>query len=396
MLERRQLLIGMGASALLARQAGAEMITLPFANGKRPLVRYPGKRPMIGLTARPPQLETPFSVFREGVLTPNDAFFVRYHMSDIPLSIDTTSYRLKIGGHVETPLSLSLNDLKRTFNSTEIVAVNQCSGNSRGYFEPRVAGGQLGNGAMGNARWTGVSLKEVLKRAGVKAGAQYVTFNGLDNPPAPTMPDFIKALEFDHAADGEVMLAWAMNGYDLPFLNGYPLRLVVPGYFGTYWVKHLSDITVLDAPFDGYWMKTAYRVPDNDCQCVPVGTKPASTRPIGKFAIRSFITSHADGAQVSGGKPVPVSGIAFDCGHGIAKVELSADGGGTWKEASLGEDQGRYSFRPWTIALELARGDRGIKVRATSRSGETQPMEPSWNPPGYLRNVVETLQVRVA
>jgi DMSO/TMAO reductase YedYZ molybdopterin-dependent catalytic subunit len=317
-------------------------------------------------------------------------------MSDIPLSIDMASYRLKIGGHVEMPLSLSLDDLKRTFNSTEIVAVNQCSGNSRGFFDPRVAGGQLGNGAMGNARWTGVPLKAVLERAGMKAGAQQVAFNGLDNPPIPTMPDFVKALAFDHAADGEVMLAWAMNGQDLPFLNGYPLRLIVPGYFGTYWIKHLSDITVLDAPFDGYWMKTAYRVPDNDCQCVPVGTKPASTRPIGKFAIRSFITSHANDAQVLHGKPVVLSGIAFDSGHGIAKVELSSDGGRTWKDARLGEDLGRYSFRPWTLALNLPRGDQAIKVRATSRSGETQPMEPSWNPAGYLRNVVETVGIRVA
>ncbi|MCF8709855.1 SorA family sulfite dehydrogenase catalytic subunit [Rhizorhapis sp. SPR117] len=396
MLDRRQLLVGMGASALSAGRAGAEMITLPFANGRRPLVRYPGKRLMIGLTARPPQLETPFGVFSEGLLTPNDAFFVRYHMSDIPLSIDIASYRLKIGGHVEKPLSLSLNDLKRTFGPTEIIAVNQCSGNSRGFFEPRVSGGQLGNGAMGNALWTGVPLKAVLERAGIKAGAQQVTFNGLDNPPAPNMPDFVKALASDQATDGEVMLAWAMNGQDLPFLNGYPLRLIVPGYFGTYWVKHLSDITVLDARFDGYWMKTAYRVPDNDCHCVPVGTKPASTRPIGKLAVRSFITSHADGAQLSGGKPVIISGIAFDSGSGIAKVELSADGGRAWKDAMLGEDLGRYSFRPWTLALDLPRGDQAVKVRATSRSGETQPMEPSWNPAGYLRNVIETVRVRVA
>lgn len=396
MLERRQLLLGIGASALLGRQSVANTLNLPFANGERPLVRYPGKRPMIGLTARPPQLETPFSVFGESALTPNDAFFVRYHLADIPLSIDASTYRLKISGHVNSPLSLSLNDLKRLSGASDIVAVNQCSGNSRGFVEPRVAGGQLGNGAMGNARWTGVPLKAVLERAGMKAGAQQVTFNGLDNPVAPGTADFVKALAVDHATDGEVMLAWAMNGEDLPFLNGYPLRLVVPGYFGTYWVKHLSEIVVTDAPFDGYWMKTAYRVPDNDCQCVPVGTKPTSTRPISHLAVRSFITSHADGAKIASGKPVALSGIAFDGGSGIGKVELSVDGGKSWRDAVLGKDLGRYSFRPWSISIDLPRGKQELQVRATSRSGETQPAEPRWNPPGYLRNVVETVRVNVA
>lgn len=395
-LERRHLLLGIGAQALLGGRVSAQDVTLPFANGVRPLVRYPGKRPLIGLTSRPPQLETPFSVFNETLLTPNDAFFVRYHMSDIPLSIDMAAWRLTIGGHVARPLSLSLDDLKQQFTPTDIVAVNQCSGNSRGFFSPRVGGGQLGNGAMGNARWTGVPLKAVLEKAGVKSGGKQVTFNGLDNPPAPDMPDFVKALDLDHATDGEVMLAWAMNGEDLPFLNGYPLRLVVPGYFGTYWVKHLSDIAVLDAPFEGYWMKTAYRVPDNDCQCVPVGEKPAATRPIGTFAVRSFLTSHADGATVSGADATILSGIAFDGGSGIAKVELSLDGGRQWVAARLGDDLGRYAFRPWTLALRLPRGTQSVQVRATAVSGETQPMEPLWNPAGYLRNVVETVRLRVA
>ncbi|RVT40330.1 oxidase [Sphingobium algorifonticola] len=395
-LERRHLLLGIGAQALLGGRVSAQDVTLPFANGVRPLVRYPGKRPLIGLTSRPPQLETPFGVFNETLLTPNDAFFVRYHMSDIPLSIDMAAWRLTIGGHVARPLSLSLDDLKRQFTPTDIVAVNQCSGNSRGFFSPRVGGGQLGNGAMGNARWTGVPLKAVLEKAGVKSGGKQVTFNGLDNPPAPDMPDFVKALDLDHATDGEVMLAWAMNGEDLPFLNGYPLRLVVPGYFGTYWVKHLSDIAVLDAPFEGYWMKTAYRVPDNDCQCVPVGEKPAATRPIGTFAVRSFLTSHADGATVSGADATILSGIAFDGGSGIAKVELSLDGGRQWVAARLGDDLGRYAFRPWTLVLRLPRGAQAVQVRATAVSGETQPMEPLWNPAGYLRNVVETVRLRVA
>ena len=241
---------------------GAERIMLPFGAGERLLVRYPQKRPLIQMTSRPPQLETPFSVFDGGAITPNDAFFVRYHLADIPTSIDPEAFRLDVKGKVDKPLSLSLADIK-SMDAIELTAVNQCSGNSRGFFEPRVAGGQLANGAMGNARWKGAPLKVILDRAGVQAGAKQVTLGGLDGPVVPETPDFVKALDIDHALDGEVMIAYAMNGQDLPYLNGFPIRLVVPGYYGTYWVKHLNEIQVIDSIYDGFWMKTAYRVPDN-------------------------------------------------------------------------------------------------------------------------------------
>ncbi len=174
----------LGATAFDALAAGTPgKVTLPFANGERELVTFPQKRPLILLTSRPPQLETPFSVFNEGILTPNDAFFVRYHWSGIPTSVDPQAYRLRIGGHVKAPLELSLAELKTLADPVEIVAVNQCSGNSRGLFDPRVNGGQLANGAMGNARWTGVPLKKVLEKAGVQSGAVQVAFNGMDKPP---------------------------------------------------------------------------------------------------------------------------------------------------------------------------------------------------------------------
>lgn len=389
---RRSILAQMAAALAAEPLLAAPNARLPFANGERPLVRLPGKRPMIGLTARPPQLETPFSVFAEGPITPNDAFFVRYHLSDLPVRIDPAAFRLAIGGKVERPLSLSLAELKRDFPQQEIVAVNQCSGNSRGFFEPRVGGGQLGNGAMGNARWRGVPLKALLDRAGLGAGARQVTFNGLDNPPIDTVPDFIKALDVDHARDGEVMVAWAMNGADLPFLNGYPLRLVVPGYYGTYWIKHLSEIAVTDAVYDGYWMKTAYRIPDNDCHCVLPGTKPDKTVPIARLNVRSFVTSHADGATVRAGRPVEFGGIAFNAA-GIARVLVSADAGATWQDARLGEDLGRYSFREWRLALDLPKGRRSVQVRAFGVDGEAQPLEQRWQSAGYMRNVVESLTV---
>lgn len=390
-IDRRLFVAGAGAALIgaVSKSSGGST-TLPFANGTRPLVTLPGKREMILLTSRPPQLETPFAVFDEGLLTPNDAFFVRYHLSGLPTDIDPRSFRLTIGGHVEKPLQLNLEALRRDFPVSEIVAVNQCSGNSRGFFTPRVAGGQLGNGAMGNARWQGVALKHLLAKAGVRAGARQATFNGLDNPPADGIADFVKALDIDHALDGEVMVAFAMNGEELPFLNGYPLRLVVPGHFGTYWVKHLSEITVVDKEFDGYWMKTAYRIPDNDCRCVEPGTKPDKTVPIARFNVRSFLTSHQGGAKVSAGKTTELRGIAFSGGDPIKRVLVSPDNGRSWQEAKLGEDLGRYSFREWRLGMTLASGRHPLRVRAETASGETQPMEPRWQPAGYMRNVVET------
>jgi sulfite dehydrogenase len=379
----------------LAAKAG-EMISLPFGNGERPLVTYPGKRPLIRQTTRPPQLETPFSVFDEGIITPNDAFFVRYHLADIPLTIDPDAFRLTIQGKVDRPLSLSLSELKTGFEPIELVAVNQCSGNSRGFFEPRVGGGQLGNGDMGNARWKGVSLKAVLTKAGVQAGAVQVSFQGLDRPVLPETPAFIKALDLDHALDGEVMIAYEMNGEDLPWLNGFPVRLVVPGYYGTYWVKQLNNVTVLDAPLDNFFMKSAYRIPNNACACTEPGKAPASTVPIGRYNVRSFLTNIADGATVAANKDLGLRGIAFDGGYGISDVVVSGDGGKTWIEADLGENLGKYSFRQWNAKVVLPAGKNRLMVRATNRIGQSQPLEPLWNPPGYMRNVVEVTNVIAA
>jgi len=399
----RRYLLKAGASMFAAGKipgftssASGSELTLPFANGSRPLVAYPGKRPLIRLTARPPQLETPFEIFDRGVLTPNDAFFVRYHLADIPLEIDPQSYRLTVGGAVERSMAFSLDQLKTEFEPVEIVAVNQCSGNSRGFVEPRVGGGQLANGAMGNARWRGLSLKSLLDKAGVKAGAVCVAFNGLDRPVLPETPDFMKSLAIDHARDGEVMLAYAMNDADLPMLNGFPLRLIVPGYYGTYWVKHLSDIMVLDKPLDSYWMNVAYRVPDNACACTPIGKSADATTPIKRMNIRSFITNVVDGAKVEASGKFALRGIAFDGEAGVSKVEVSADDGVSWRAATLGADLGKYSFREWRLSVPLPRGAHVLMARATNPKGQTQPLEPLWNPSGYMRNVVEHVRVQAS
>lgn len=387
---------GMFSGPLLTALAD-DTVTMPFANGQRRLVKFPQKRPLILLTSRPPQLETPFSVFNESILTPNDAFFVRYHLSQIPTEIDTDTFRVEVKGLVNTPVSLSLDDLKTKFEPVELVAVNQCSGNGRGFSQPRVGGGQSGNGTMGNARWKGVPLKDILNKAGVGAGAKQVSFRGLDRPPLDTTPVFGKSLEVDHALDGEVMVAYEMNGQDLPMLNGFPLRLVVPGYYGTYWVKHLHEITVLDHDFDSFWMNTAYRIPDTAGACVEPGAPAGKTIPIARFDVRSFITSLSDGGVVSVGKTQTVRGIAFDGGYGITEVRLSADGGQTWREATLGSDLGKYSFREWTCEFTpQAAGSYELKCCANNRIGQSQPLSPLWNPSGYMRNVIESVHVTAA
>lgn len=401
-LQRRRLLAG-GAGALATATLGgwsaaalaqsAATVELPMINGKRSLVAYPEKRPLIVLSSRPPQLETPWAVFNEGIITPNDAFFVRYHNAGIPTSIDGDNHTIKIGGNsVGKPFNLTMTELRTQFKPVEYVAVKQCSGNSRGHFSPRVTGGQSSNGAMGNARWLGVPLKDILARAELKNSARQVTFNGLDIALFGG-GDFIKSIDVNHALDGEVMLAYQMNGVDIPMLNGYPVNLVVPGHYGTYWIKHLSEIEVVDNVFEEFWMKPAYRVPDNDCACVEPGTVPTATRPIGRFNVRSFITSVTDGARLQAGQQMVVRGIAFDGGQGIREVAYSTDGGQSWRGAQLGKDLGRYSFREFTFGLTPAKGNHDLRVRAWNRSGQSQPMEALWQPGGYMRNVVESVKV---
>jgi DMSO/TMAO reductase YedYZ molybdopterin-dependent catalytic subunit len=253
---------------------------------------------------------------------------------------------------------------------------------------------------MGNARWAGVPLHTVLRKAGIGVGAKQVTFNGLDTPVLPTTSDFIKALDLDVALSPDVLLAWSMNGAAIPQLNGYPLKLIVPGYFGTYWVKHLSEIEVIDAPFSGhdaFFMTTAYRLPDNECNCVVPGSAPLKTIPISRLKVRSFITSLSTNSVVKVGQNIVVKGIAFDGGSGIREVELSDDGGISWHMTRLGENLGRYSFREWFLPVTFRqRGLVELRVRATSASGEVQPSVATFNPGGYARNVIESMPIMVA
>jgi DMSO/TMAO reductase YedYZ molybdopterin-dependent catalytic subunit len=356
-------------------------------------MRFPGKVAMRVINDRPPCLETPWEYFRHD-LTPNDAFYVRWHLQMIPTEIDLRTWRLTVGGHVDQPRQFSMDEL-RGMPAQEVVAVNQCSGNSRGLSNPNVPGAQWGNGAMGNARWKGVRLVDLLRRAGVKRGAVEVSFAGLDRGGLASVPDYVKSLTMEVAERPDILVAYEMNGQPVPMLNGFPARLIVPGWFATYWIKALSHIMVLDRPFEGFWMKEAYRIPTTNEGLERPDALGAHTIPINAMRVRSFITGPLADARLAADRHV-VSGIAFDGGDGIQRVEFSADGGSTWSETTLGEDLGRYSFRRWTASwVPSAPGEYRLQCRATSRGGATQPATAGWNRAGYLRNVIEEIRVTV-
>ena len=358
------------------------------------LVRFPEKTDLILRTDRPPQLETPLHYFRHD-LTPNEAFYVRWHLEGIPTSIDEQAFRLQIDGHVEKPMSFSLSDLRTRFETVSLIAVNQCSGNSRSFFEPRVPGGQWKNGAMGNARWTGVRLRDLLDRTGVKGGATDVAFSGLDRAAMSGTPNFVKALDVDHARDGEVMVAFQMNGADLPMLNGFPLRLVVPGWYATYWVKALNRIEVLPEKFQGFWMDKAYRIPTAPDGKESPDHLASTTIPINRMSLRSLFVRPEPGEKVPSKAPFEIQGVAFDSGTGIQLVEVSTDDGGTWGVAQLDRELGNYSWRRWRFSwTSPGRGKYQLKVRAFNRAGQQQTTS-LWNRGGYMRNVIEQTEVEV-
>ena len=298
----------------------------PHWNSVGPYISEPQKAPLILLTDRPVQLETPREYFR-AVFTPNDAFYVRWHLSGIPNAVDLKTWRLSIEGNVKRTIALSLAELIRNFKSVSVAATNQCSGNSRSRLQPRVPGAQWGNGAMGNAMWTGVPLKELLDMAGVKEGSAQVQFQGLETGPGPNrLPSnlFLKSLDLSNTVLDECIVAYLMNGEPIPMLNGFPVRLVVPGYFATYWTKCLTWIRVLATPDENFWMKTGYRVPDTPGgNTTPDDMKSGKikTLPIGRFPVRSFLVSPDGLSKLVAGMPVTLRGMAFSGFGRITRVE---------------------------------------------------------------------------
>ena len=396
-MDRRKFLKGMAVAtgSILAGKdllvkANAEVIEkYPF------LIKFPEKTELIFYSERPPLLETPRKYFTKAI-TPNEAFFVRWHLADIPTSLDLDKWRLKIHGNVPNPIELSMDDLKTKFEPVSFFAVSQCSGNGRNFFEPKPKGIHWNHGAMGNAEWVGVRLKDVLEYAGIKKGTIEIGFNGLDKAPYPKTPDYIRSLPVDLCMTEDVILAYEMNGEPIPYLNGFPLRLIVPGWYATHWIKSVTEILVLDKPLKNFWMEKAYHLPDNDCECVKPGEKPKKTKIISKMNVKSVIAVPDNNTVLKKGKVVKVAGVAFDYGSGIKKVLVSIDGGKTWNEANLGPNLGKYSFREWFFYFKPEKkGSLEILSRAVNHNGEMQPFKIGWNPGGYKWNVVDKVKVEI-
>jgi DMSO/TMAO reductase YedYZ molybdopterin-dependent catalytic subunit len=391
MLTRRALLGAAGCSVVAPALAAAQAEAAP------PLASLPGKKPLIQRAFRPPNFETPPAGLVPAY-TPNDLFFVRYHLAVIPW-VDAAAWRLSlVGPSVRKPFTLSLGQLQREFPVTEIAAVNQCSGNRRGLFSPRVPGVQWGNGAMGNALWRGVRLRDVLRRAELAPDALEVVVSGADGPVLPKTPAFVKSLPMDRALDDSTLIAFAMNGEPLPHWNGAPARLVVPGWTGTYWMKHLTDIRVQPKPYDGFWMKSGYRLPTGAFPGYRFASQetPENT-PITEILVNSLITSHAAVARLRRGSHEELAGKAWDGGAGIEAVEISTDGRRTWRAAKLAASLGRYAWREFHFALDTAApGTLEVAVRARSRNGARQPDQLTPNPSGYHDNIVQTVTLEVA
>ncbi|MBS0374078.1 MAG: molybdopterin-dependent oxidoreductase [Proteobacteria bacterium] len=402
MTSRRRLLgglLGTAATAGLGPLAREALAGLPGGTLESEVLEaLPGKQPLLKRAYRPPNYESPLATFGD-VITPNDRFFVRWHLMNIP-EVAAADWRLALGadGNAQT-IELTLEQLKRDFEPVELVAVCQCSGNRRGLSDPHVPGVEWGYGAMGNARWRGARLKDVLSRIGVPKDAVEVAFDGGDSAPLEATPDFRKSIPIWKALDESTLIAYEMNGAPLPHWNGFPARIVVPGWTATYWMKQVVSIRVLTKPLGGFWMSTAYRIPKGKFPQVDrfVSQEAEATTPITEMVVNSLITSPADGQRVDARSPLVIRGIAWDGGAGIRRVDVSTDEGRSWKAAELGIDLGRYSFRPWQYRHRGApRGPLTILARATNAQGSTQVEELIFNGPGYHNNVPHRVTVHVA
>ncbi len=402
MVTRRECLLGTASAWVLGGGATSRAMSVSAVGPAGPgaadhRASLPGKRPLIIRAGRPPNFETPVAALASSY-TPNDAFFVRYHLAVIP-EVNAGTWRLQVGGgSSERSVTLSLQDLHRDFERVTLPAVCQCSGNRRGLFTPRVPGVQWENGAMGNALWTGVRLRDVLRRAGVRAEAIEVVFDGADSPVLPATPDFQKSLPIERALDENTLIAFEMNGRPLPHWNGAPARLVVPGWTATYWVKHLTEIRIESKPFEGFWMKSAYRIPTGAFPGARFVTQEnPQTTPITEILVNSLLTSHSNGQRLQRGQNAELSGKAWDHGSGIDGVEISVDGGRSWREAELGDDLGRFAWRGFRWRIDTSSpGFTDFAVRARARDGARQPDKLVPNPAGYHHNLIQTLRLEIA
>jgi sulfite oxidase len=324
-------------------------------------------------------------------ITPANHFFVRNHMHE-PSTVDAATWTLSISGEVDKALTLSLADLKK-LQTHEVVNTLECAGNGRSLHQPKVPGVQWGKGAVSTGRFSGPRLKDVLDRAGIKTTGRHVMFRGLDEVPGK-VPPFIRSIPIEKALDADTLIATHMNGSPLPKHNGYPARAMVPGWIGAASCKWLSEIKLLDKPFEGNFMSPGYRMPNQPVK--PGDTvKPEDTHSVSALSVKSVIASPSEGSTVKG-RQVKMQGAAWAGEADIVKVEVSADGGQTWSSADLGKDKSKFAWRLWSYQWKLPKsGDYTLMSRATDSQGRTQPAVAVWNPSGYLYNAVDQVNIHV-
>jgi sulfite oxidase len=343
---------------------------------------------MIVRSSRPEDLEMPLDGFNQWI-TPIDRFFVRCH-TFTPEPPNLSEWRLKLDGVVNQPLTLSMDDLKK-LPRVELVGVLECAGNGRAFYQPHVAGTQWGFGGVGNGRWAGVRFRDVLEKAGLKDSATQILLDGADVP-LGKMPKFQRTIAVKKALDPDTLLAYEMNGEALPIEHGFPLRLIVPGWAGDSWVKWLQHIEVLDHEFDGFWMKTAYRHPAHPVEPGAV-VDPKEMVPVTDLNVKSVIATPPEGWIKPG--LVRISGVAWSNSSPVTGVEVSVDGGNSWKPAKLGKEKDPYAWRLWGFDWKAVEGHYTLLARATNAAGQKQPLQQEWNPSGYLWNVVPRVDVEV-
>ncbi len=351
----------------------------------------PPARDMIVNSTRPEDLEMPLSGFSD-FITPVDHFFVRTHVY-VP-TVELSQWRLKVDGQVATPLAWTMDDLKK-LPSVELVSVLECAGNGRAFYNPTVPGQQWQNGGVGNGRWRGVRLAEVLRKAGIKDSAKEILFDGADVP-IGKMADFQRTITVKKALDPNTILAYDMNGAALPVKHGFPLRVIAPGWASDSWTKWVTSISVLDHEFDGFWMVNAYRHPPHP---VPPGMTipPDQMVPVTSLRVKSVIASPADGAQTLVGKPVTIRGVAWSGDTGpVTDVDISVDSGRTWRPARLEGEATQFGWRQWQYSWTPQRESYyNVMARARDKSGDIQPLAEEWNPSGYQWNVAPRIGVDV-
>ncbi len=328
------------------------------------------KRGMTVLSAKPEDLEMPLSGFAD-YITPIDHFFVRTHVY-VP-TVDLKTWKLEVKGDVAKPISFTMAELRK-LPAVELIAVTECAGNGRSYFKPTVPGLQWRDGSVGNGRWRGVRLADVLKQAGIKPSAVDIEFDGADQP-IGKMQDFRRSIPVKKALDENTLLAYEMNGEPLPVKHGFPLRVISAGWASDSWVKWVTTINVLDKESESFWMKSAYRKPDFPVE--PGAAVPADKMtPVTSLKVKSLIYSATGGL---------VKGVAWSGDAGpVVAVDVSTDNGITWKPATLKSPETKFGWRQW----EFKTSSPNVIARARDASGAVQPNAGAWNPSGYGWNVV--------